>query len=203
MSKNEGKKEVKKRNWTFLVYPESAPANWREVLAGLRLPMAISPLHDRDKNEDGTPKKPHYHVVVCYPGPTTYQNVTSCVCDLVHSPRPFPVESMRAMYEYLWHKNEDPGEKPLYDEKQIIKLGGFRIDDYAGLTRSEIQALRVDIIGFILQNDILEYSDLLDYLQGAGMMQEFDFACSHTIMFDRYVSSRRNKRARQRDKQDA
>ena len=187
------KKEVKKRNWTFLVYPDSAPAEWQRVLDELHLPVAISPLHDRDLNEDGTQKKHHYHVIVCFPGPTTYNNVVDRITEPLNAPRPFPVESMRSMYEYLWHKNENPLEKPLYDSEQVKKLGGFRIDDNAGLTRSEIQAMRVDIIGFVLENDIIEYSDLLDNLQAAGMMQEFDFACTHTIMFDRYISSRRNK----------
>ena len=194
------KKEVKKRNWSFLLYPESAPADWQRKLEELHLPIAISPLHDRDLNEDGTPKKPHYHVIVCFPGPTTYNNVVERITDPANAPRPFPVESMRSMYEYLWHKNEDHNEKPLYEAEQVKRLGGFRIDDYAGLTRSEVQALRIDIIGFVQENDILEYSDLLDSLYGAGMIQEFDFAATHTIMFDRYVSSRRNKRKDSEDR---
>ena len=41
---------VKKRNWTFLVYPESAPADWVSKLQATGLPVAISPLHDKDIN---------------------------------------------------------------------------------------------------------------------------------------------------------
>ncbi|WP_261701691.1 replication protein, partial [Staphylococcus equorum] len=26
------KKDTRTRNWTFFVYPDSAPANWREIL---------------------------------------------------------------------------------------------------------------------------------------------------------------------------
>ena len=61
---------VKKRNWTFLVYPESAPADWVSKLQATGLPVAISPLHDKDINPDGELKKAHYHVIVCYSGPT-------------------------------------------------------------------------------------------------------------------------------------
>ena len=40
-------KNVKKRNWAFVLYPESAPENWREELQKTGLQCAISPLHDR------------------------------------------------------------------------------------------------------------------------------------------------------------
>ena len=40
-----------------MVYPESAPENWREILDETRMRWIESPLHDRDINPDGTPKK--------------------------------------------------------------------------------------------------------------------------------------------------
>lgn len=51
------KKPVKARNWSFIAYPESLNADWRETLRGFGLKGFISPLHDKDVNEDGTPKK--------------------------------------------------------------------------------------------------------------------------------------------------
>ena len=39
------------------------------------LQCAISPLHDKDMNPDNTPKKPHYHVILTYSGPTSYNVV--------------------------------------------------------------------------------------------------------------------------------
>lgn len=51
-------KNVKKRNWAFLVYPESAPENWLQILQATGLQCAISPLHDRDLNATGEPKRP-------------------------------------------------------------------------------------------------------------------------------------------------
>ena len=47
MSEN-SKKMVKKRNWAFVLYPESAPIDWKEQLQQTGLPIVISPLHDRD-----------------------------------------------------------------------------------------------------------------------------------------------------------
>ena len=42
------------RNWWIVVYPESLPENWKEIIS--TEPVAISPLHDKDVNADGTKK---------------------------------------------------------------------------------------------------------------------------------------------------
>ena len=39
----------KARYFTFLLYPESIPADWKQRLELIGVPIAISPLHDRDK----------------------------------------------------------------------------------------------------------------------------------------------------------
>ena len=49
-------KNVKKRNWAFVLYPESAPEDWKEQLRLSGLQGAISPLHDKDINPTGEPK---------------------------------------------------------------------------------------------------------------------------------------------------
>ena len=57
---------VKKRNWAFVCYPESMPKNWLEILQETGSPIAISPLHDKDKDPDEKEKKAHYHVIICW-----------------------------------------------------------------------------------------------------------------------------------------
>lgn len=39
------------RSWTFILYPESAPENWREILNDLFIQWVESPLHDKDIDE--------------------------------------------------------------------------------------------------------------------------------------------------------
>lgn len=46
------KTEDKARHFTFLIYPESAPEDWQSKLEAIGLPMAISPLHDKDKKDN-------------------------------------------------------------------------------------------------------------------------------------------------------
>ena len=96
-------KNVKKRNWAFVLYPESAPKDWREQLQQTGLQCAISPLHDRDVNADNSPKKAHYHVILAYSGPTSF-NVVKGLTENLNQPIPQPLEQMRGYYRYLSHK---------------------------------------------------------------------------------------------------
>ena len=57
------------RNYATVVYPESAPSDWIDKLTECFVPAFISPLHDKDINPGGEPKKPHYHVIIMLPPP--------------------------------------------------------------------------------------------------------------------------------------
>ena len=81
-------KNTKGRNWAFVAYPESMPENWFELLQGTGLPIAVSPLHDKDVNPDGSIKKPHYHMICYYENTTTFKNVKENVCDLINGTIP-------------------------------------------------------------------------------------------------------------------
>lgn len=183
-------KNVKKRNWAFVLYPESAPADWLDHLRSTGLQCAVSPLHDSDLNADGSPKKPHWHVIACYSGPTSY-NVVKALTDSLNAPIPQPLEQVRGYYRYLTHK--DNPEKAQYSDLDIRTINGFDIADYVDLTRTEVLQIKQNILALIQAENIMEYSDLLDYLLAGQMITELDVATSNTLLFDRYVSSRRNK----------
>ena len=69
----------KGRAWAFIIYPDSMPSNYEEIITNIGLPLAMSPLHDSDINPDGSPKKPHYHCIVYYENTTTYNKILSRV----------------------------------------------------------------------------------------------------------------------------
>ena len=73
--KQERKADDRVRNFATVVYPESAPENWQETLAGEFIPSFISPLHDKDINPGGEPKKPHYHVILMFEGKKSMEQV--------------------------------------------------------------------------------------------------------------------------------
>lgn len=182
---------VKKRNWALVAYPESLPEDWRDMLVQTGLAIAISPLHDRDLDPTGEPKKAHYHLILCYPGPQTY-NAVKTLADSLHCPIPQPLDSIRGYYRYFTHK--DNPEKAQYQESDITTLNGWNLLDYQDLTRSELQAQILEIHTLVLNLDILEYSDLLDYLRENGQLTMYEVASTHTILFQSYLASRRHKR---------
>ena len=65
-TKSSGNKESRTRNWTIVLYPESAPDNWRTLIDDLHIEWVESPLHDKDVNANGEPKKAHWHLLCGY-----------------------------------------------------------------------------------------------------------------------------------------
>lgn len=182
-------KNVKKRNWAFVLYPESAPADWKDRLKQAGMKCAISPLHDKDENPDKTPKKAHYHVIVCYEGPTTYNNVKR-LTESLNQPIPQPLEQVRGYYRYLTH--EDNPEKAQYSKTEIQTINGFAIQDFVELTRSEVGKITREIVQLIRDNNITEYSVLMNILMdaGDGMTEHYEVARTNTLFFKSYLTSR-------------
>ncbi len=180
---------VKKRTWAFVLYPESAPSDWREQLKLSGLLSAISPLHDKDTNPTGEPKKPHYHVILVYSGPTTYNAVAKYTASL-NATIPQALESVRGMYRYFSHK--DNPEKYQYDEREITTINGFNIADLVELTRSEVNEIKISVLQLVRQLNIVEYADLIDFLIDNAMNVEYDVAVNNTFFFNSYITSRRH-----------
>ena len=119
-------RNVKKRNWWFILYPESAPADWKDKLSQTGLQCAVSPLHDKDLDPTGEAKKPHYHIILCYSGPTSY-NVVSELTASLNCPIPQAVEQVRGCYRYFTHM--DNPDKYQYPSIDIFTINGFSILD--------------------------------------------------------------------------
>ena len=82
------------RNFATVLYPESAPADWFDVLTELHIPAFISPLHDIDVNPTGEVKKEHYHVIIMFDSVKTteqaievFQKIGGVGCERVNSVR--------------------------------------------------------------------------------------------------------------------
>lgn len=183
-------KNTKKRNWAFVLWLDSAPEDWREQLQQTGLRCAISPYHDKDVHDDGTPKKPHYHVILCYEGPTSYNVVNAFTNGKLGQSIPQPLESIRGYYRYFTHM-DDP-DKYQYDSTEIQNVNGFSITDFVELTKSEITKIKRQVQGFIRDNDVVEYADLLDCLMDAdGLEDMYEVAANNTVLFTAYIASRR------------
>ncbi len=188
---------TKKRNWAFVLYPESAPKDWREQLKISGLMAAISPLHDKDVNPTGEPKKAHYHILLVYSGPTTYNAVAKFTASF-NATIPQALESVRGMYRYFSHK--DNPEKYQYDEREIINVNGFNIADLVELSKSEVNEIKKSILMLIRELVFVEYADLVDFLIDNEMWTEYDVAINNTFFFNSYIASRRHSYEAQSNK---
>lgn len=113
--------DARKRNWAFVVYPESAPEDWREKLREMLVPGYISPLHDSDVNPDGEVKKAHWHVILTFKGNKSYEQIKE-ITDSIHATAPQVCKDVRAYARYLCHL--DNPEKAQYEVSDVECLCG-------------------------------------------------------------------------------
>ena len=157
MSKN---KDQRARTWTFLVYPESAPENWREILDGYHVPWVESPLHDKDINPDGEPKKAHWHIVLFFDGKKSFEQVEE-ITEAINAPIPQKTANPKGLVRYLIHM--DNPEKYQYKREEIVCHSGAEIDEYFALSSSSRRAVLWEIIEFIQDSRIENFSDFVGF----------------------------------------
>lgn len=181
---------TKKRYWKCVFYPESLPVDWKDQLDNTDLPYCISPLHDKDVNEDqdNTPKKAHYHIIIAYNNPTTWKNVKETICDPLNQPMPMPSDNVAKAYKYLSHE-ENP-DKYQYDKNDIECRNGFNVHDFIALTTDEVRQAKKEIHKIIIEQNFTEYNDLCDYLLYFND-DLYEVATTHTIHFNALLKSKK------------
>ena len=189
------------RNYTCVIYPDSAPDNLIELINGLLVPCVLSPLHDKDENPDGTPKKPHYHFMVCFEGVKTPEQAAE-LFDVLHGvvPPKSAVNSVRSMARYFCHM--DNPEKHQYDVKDVRTFGGLDYMAIIGSAADKYTAIR-EMLRYCDENNILAYSDLLQY---AAEHREdwFRALCdSCTMVLKEYLKSKSWKLDKERALQES
>lgn len=152
------KKILKGRDWTFIVYPESAPENWRSYLDDTHMRWIESPLHDKDVNPDGELKKAHWHILLSADGPITEHAVESIIAPL-NCPHPKKVGSARGLVRYMTHM--DNPEKYQYDINDIVAHNGADVASYFELTMTNKLRIMKEIVTFIYDEEIDNYADFL------------------------------------------
>lgn len=190
---NSGKKpaSVKARNWSFIAYPESLNPDWRETLHSLGLKGFVSPLHDKDVNDDGSAKKPHYHVTIIYGNTTTANSIYTSVCQPLGAGATHPIKcnSVDGSFDYATHTGCP--NKAQYSQTEIDCFGGFDVSDFRKRERSDDVSDMVAIHNIIRDNCLTEYYLLIDYLLGNGLNDLAMFAFNHAYAFNTYCKSLR------------
>ncbi len=194
-------KKTKEKNdraiwWTFILYKESAPENWEQILNDLQLIWAASPWHDRDMFEDGENKgqlkKPHRHVIVKFSGRKYYQQVKE-ITDLLNQPIPQKCQNHIGAIQYFLHLN-DP-QKARYELKDCIDhgIGIAKIMAMAGdkdlVHYENAKAVRAIVDEF----QILDFNDIFDYCIKNELDDLGKWISKNSSLVEKFVRGNYNK----------
>lgn len=170
----------KARYFTFLLYPESIPTDWKRQLELIGVPIAISPLHNKDKSniEGQIYKKAHYHVVYVAKNPVTSDSVRKKIQRVLGDKSvakvQIVVQSMENIYLYLTHESKDAIEKHKhkYSKSDIMLLNNFDIDRYVTLDVEDKDDMLNAVCDLIDDHDIANMRELRRFVRLHG--SEYD-----------------------------
>lgn len=181
---SEAQDNLKGRHFWYVVYPESAPTDWIEQLRQTGLAFCVSPLHDKDVNPDGQPKKPHYHVIISWSNSTTYRSARTLCDTILNCPRPQMLKNPTGAYRY--HQHKDNPEKYQYTENSKTYNGWER-----PLDSSEVAEIKKWIYETVYLEDCQEYGELLTVCAEEGP-EYFEVATTNTFYCEKLCSSYRH-----------
>lgn len=190
-------KTVQGRNWAYLAYPDSMQDDLfkhfedscNSVHSSNKKCIYVSPLHDKDIFENGEPKKPHYHILVCYTSDITIQGAQKfgLLNGLVGCEK---VLSKKKYARYLCHLDEK--DKILYEVSDVKSYGEKNYIDVIGSTEDKFKVIR-EMIMFINEMDFVFFSDFVTYTM-ENNDDWFRFLMSGgTYQIEKYIKERRCK----------
>ena len=182
-------KEQRSNKWTFLIYEESAPENYLDVLEDIHVPFVLSPWHNKDVNkETGEVKKSHKHGAFYFSSLKSYSQVSELIKDKLNGPAHVePVMSPKGMYDYFVHA-DNPDKTP-YDINDIESGCGFELDKF--LVQQISDDFTNKVIDTIEENDITEFGELVWYARDNNSAL-LGLIIERTYFFARYLDSRRH-----------
>ena len=184
-------KIIKGRDWAFIVYPESAPENWREILDETHMRWIESPLHDKDVNETTNEiKKAHWHIIISFANKKSYKQMVE-ISKLLNAPDPKSIANLQGAVQYLWHRNNP--EKYQYNKSDVVAHNGFKYRQYLTDIGVDTDMILQEIIQWVQETGCSEYGDLVNYSVSEKFDDWFQTVRSQTIFLTAYLRSNRHK----------
>ena len=185
--------DTRTRSWTFVLYEDSAPENWRDILDDMHIEWIESPWHDKDINGNGEPKKKHKHILLLFQGKKSYEQIKE-LTDVLNQPIPQRCHNAKAMVRYMAHL--DNPEKAQYNPSDIIGHGGADVSDMLRPSSSERYTIIKDMIDYIRSAGITEFQDLMDYAADVHYDDWFPLLCDNSAyVVGLYIKSQRHRAA--------
>lgn len=196
----DSKRAGRTRNWTAILYPEDLPEDWVERIDEMHVKWIESPLHDKDVNPDGQPKKVHKHTLFMFENVKTLEQVisffkeifgeseTGSICGVA---TPQSVSDRCAMVRYFAHL--DHPSKAQYDVSDIIGHNGADVLEIMKYSQAETIAMMIEIEKYIEQNNITELCDLSACIRETHPEWYIVVTTRNTVYFNAFIRSRRHK----------
>lgn len=162
--------EIEKKNdfrqISILLWVDSMPVDAMERIQDLGYKALVSPLHDKDFLDDGTAKKPHYHVFFLFPGKKTFDQC-QYIADYISGSSDYSwlyVPDRAVHARYLCHL--DSPKKHRYPIVDLIQLNGASISQFLNDSSAETDynlEILDDILDYVANNKVSYYHILIDY----------------------------------------
>ena len=182
-------KDKRSNKWAFLLYQESAPKNYLDILEEMHIPFVLSPWHDKDVNkETGEFKKAHKHGVLFFESLKSYTQVSELLTERLNTPSHVEVVmSPKGMYDYFIHA-ENP-EKTLYNMDEIESGCGFDLNQF--LVSNNNDQFLSTVIDIIEEHNFTEFNNLVRYarVENPSLL---NLIIDKTYFFAKYLDSRRH-----------
>jgi len=184
-------KDTRAKNWSIILYPESAAATWRDILDDWHIEWVESPLHDNDLDATGEVKKAHWHILLMFGSLKAYEQVRE-LTDQLNSPSPQKCHNSKALVRYMAHL--DNPDKAQYNVSDIKGHGGVDVSELLRPSSSERYSLIKEMFDFIKANSITEIQDLIDYAMYSRLDDWFPLLCDNScFVVDKYIKSARHR----------
>lgn len=180
------------RNFEFILYPESMLEDAFKKISDMRIPCYVSPLHDKDKDDNGEFKKEHYHVVFTYSGNKNPDNIRMIIDSLGGVAKPglgFVVQDKKTILRYLCHL--DNPDKYQYNPTEVTTYGA--VESYyecMNLSKDNLKVL-IEILNFLRTDEgrsIKSIKNLTYYSIDSNNIHWLKFICYKcTYFFERFL----------------
>lgn len=182
-------KDKRSNKWAFLIYEESAPTNYRDILEHMHIPYILSPWHDQDVDQlTGEIKKSHKHGALFFDSLKSYSQVSELIQHQLKAPNHIEIiMSPKGMFDYFIHAS-NPDKTP-YDINDIESGCGFDLNQFL-LEQNQSQIFN-DIIDMIEEQNLTEFQSLV--ISARQHYPTFlNLIIQRSYFFAKYLDSRRH-----------
>ncbi|MFS5316374.1 replication protein [Streptococcus agalactiae] len=174
--------------WAFLLYKESAPENYIDILEEMQVPYILSPWHDQDVDKKtGELLKAHKHGALFFDSLKSYTQVSELLAENLNTPKKVQIVlSPKGMLDYFTHA-QNPDKTP-YSAEDIESGAGFDLDQF--LVEQQSGRFINEVIDLINDYNFTEFQDLVIYARHNDP-RLLTLIMNRTYFFTKFIESKR------------